>query len=332
MQELTSEAGGLLAARRPDILRSLESRLRDTGNSLGQDPAVLPECLARADSVLARTESDLVGPASPEPAGLPPGGAGVLMDVVLGELLRVVVDRPDRVRELSAVLTALHRNLTSSDSTAGDDYDMFILRSADEARRRERRQIAGAIHDELGHELSIAMHQLELGELVGASDPDAVLRRVATARSHLAAAMDITRRLITEFTEAKAGVDLAKEIVSFADAAGELRTVVHARVTGSQLLVPPQHRHELFLIAREALLNVFAHAAAAKAVVLVDISSAEITAEITDDGAGFDAGAVRGRGGFGLVSMRERAASLGGTVEVTSSAAGTTVAVRLPLP
>ena len=79
MRELTSEevsAGGLLAARRRDILRHLESRLRDTGNSLGQDPAVLPECLARADAVLARTESDLIDPAPPERAGLPPGGAG----------------------------------------------------------------------------------------------------------------------------------------------------------------------------------------------------------------------------------------------------------------
>jgi len=326
--------GGLLDSRRAEILRTLESRLRDTGSSLGKDPAVLPECIARADAILRATVTDLerAEEPPPEPVGAtPPGGAGVLMDVVVAELVQLAAERPETLPELSAALAALHRNLASPVRVAGDSYDIFILRTADEARKRERRQLAREVHDELGHELSIAMHQLELGELYGLAD-EASAERVSSAREHLASAISIVRRLIVEFADGPATVDLEKEIAAFADTAGSGRTVVHVKVTGNQRMVPDRHRNELFLIVREALLNVFAHAGARKAVVLVDISTQSITARVEDDGGGFDPERAAARRGFGMVSMGERAASLGGTLEFTSSPGRTLVDVELPLP
>ena len=57
---------------------------------------------------------------------------------------------------------------------------------------------------------------------------------------------------------------------------------------------------------------------------------APVCVRIIDDGSGFDVAAVDG-GGFGLTSMRERAAALGGHVAITSSPGnGTTVEVTLP--
>jgi signal transduction histidine kinase len=189
------------------------------------------------------------------------------------------------------------------------------------------------VHDQLGHELSIALHQLELGELYGAADDRAAAaKRISGAREHLSAALTIVRQLITEFSDGPAALDLEQEIVAFADTAGAWRTVVHVKVTGNQRLVPDRHRKELFLILREALLNVFAHAAAEKAVVLVDITSERITASVEDDGIGFDPARAAARQGFGLVSMRERAGSLGGGCVVTATATGSRVDVELPLP
>lgn len=331
-------AGGLLADRRAEILVRLEARLRDSRSLLGQDPAVLPECLARADAILTATVTDLARsappvqqqPQQPEP---PAGGTGVLMDVVLAELLRVAAEQPQLVPDLAAVLTVLHRNLASQVHAIGDSYDTSILRTADEARRRERRQLAREVHDELGHELSIAMHQLELGELYEAADDRAAAaKRISGAREHLASALSIVRQLITEFSDGPAALDLEQEIVAFADTAGAWRTVVHVKVTGNQRLVPDRHRKELFLILREALLNVFAHAAAEKAVVLVDITSETITASVEDNGIGFDPARAAARQGFGLVSMRERAGSLSGSCVVTATATGSRVDVELPLP
>ncbi|PSL57242.1 histidine kinase-like protein [Saccharothrix carnea] len=331
-------AGGLLADRRAEILVRLEARLRDSGSLLGKDPAVLPECLARADAILTATVTDLARSAppvqqQPQQPVTPPGGTGVLMDVVLAELLRVAAEQPQLVPDLAAVLTVLHRNLASQVHAIGDSYDTSILRTADEARRRERRQLAREVHDQLGHELSIAMHQLELVELYEAADDRAAAaKRISGAREHLSAALSIVRQLITEFSDGPAALDLEQEIVAFADTAGAWRTVVHVKVTGNQRLVPDRHRKELFLILREALLNVFAHAAAEKAVVLVDITSETITASVEDDGIGFDPARAAARQGFGLVSMRERAGSLGGSCVVTATATGSRVDVELPLP
>jgi signal transduction histidine kinase len=328
-------AAGLLESRRAEILRHLERRLRETGNRLGKDPVVLPTCIARADAILTATVSELDG-AGPEVAQVAEpaagiGGTGLLMDVVLDELLRVGAERPERVGELSAVLTSLHRNLASQVHASGDSFDSYILRTADEARRKERRHLAQEVHDELGHELSIAKHQLELSELYQATNQLAAADRVTSAREHLDSAMSIVRRLIVEFAETRSGMDLEKEIVSFADAAGGRHTAVHVRV-GNQLLMPDSHRHQLFLIVREALLNVFAHAGADKAIVLVDTTTEAVTVVVEDNGDGFDPTESADRRGFGLVSMRERAQSLGGEAVVSSSSAGTRVEVWLPLP
>jgi signal transduction histidine kinase len=54
-----------------------------------------------------------------------------------------------------------------------------------------------------------------------------------------------------------------------------------------------------------------------------------LRAEIDDDGHGFDPGAPVD--GFGLTVMRERVALLHGELEIASSAAGTRVAVALPV-
>ena len=56
---------------------------------------------------------------------------------------------------------------------------------------------------------------------------------------------------------------------------------------------------------------------------------------ITDDGCGFDAAArpAHPDAGFGLLSMGERAESLGGTLAIRSApGAGTTIEVVLPCP
>jgi signal transduction histidine kinase len=50
--------------------------------------------------------------------------------------------------------------------------------------------------------------------------------------------------------------------------------------------------------------------------------------EVRDDGGGFDCAAVSP--GVGMTNMHDRLAAVGGTVEVSSSSAGTVVAGRVP--
>jgi signal transduction histidine kinase len=85
----------------------------------------------------------------------------------------------------------------------------------------------------------------------------------------------------------------------------------------------------LLRTAQEALANVGKHAAATAVRMELRHDSGLMALAVTDDGQGFDPAAVRG--GYGLLGMRTRASSLGGTCTVRSAPGqGTTVRVELP--
>jgi len=97
----------------------------------------------------------------------------------------------------------------------------------------------------------------------------------------------------------------------------------------------PETEINLYRIAQEALNNVTKHAKAKKVNVLVEFRRGEIVLMIEDDGRGFNVAratqpAASGKG-LGLVGMRERAALLGGKLEIeTGRGKGTTVIARVP--
>jgi signal transduction histidine kinase len=94
--------------------------------------------------------------------------------------------------------------------------------------------------------------------------------------------------------------------------------------------VPLPVKEAIYRITQEALHNTVRHARAAKVSIGLARDPDSTSVEIRDDGLGFDAGADF-PGHLGLRSMRERAARLGGTLEVSSSPGlGTTVRARIP--
>jgi signal transduction histidine kinase len=91
----------------------------------------------------------------------------------------------------------------------------------------------------------------------------------------------------------------------------------------------------LLRIVQEALANVRKHAGARQVEVRIGAIPEGIEVVVADDGRGFDPGRDRASGDrmphFGLATMRERAESVGGTLEVVSAhEEGTRVTVRLP--
>jgi len=101
-------------------------------------------------------------------------------------------------------------------------------------------------------------------------------------------------------------------------------------VTGSEL---PTLRAAVevaaYRIATEAVANAVRHAGASACTVSLGLSGDDLLVEIVDDGRGVAPDAVPG---VGSTSMRERAAELGGTLDVTTApGAGTTVRARIPL-
>lgn len=89
----------------------------------------------------------------------------------------------------------------------------------------------------------------------------------------------------------------------------------------------------LYRIVQEALNNVFKHAQAENVAITLEFGSERVRLQISDDGQGFDVAATPSGDGrhLGVLSMRERAAEIGGTMDIRSSVgSGTQVTVLVP--
>jgi len=116
------------------------------------------------------------------------------------------------------------------------------------------------------------------------------------------------------------------------------RTGVSVKLACAQLTarLPADTELTLYRILQEALRNVEKHARARHVTVCLR-QRAFIQLAINDDGIGFDpdhyAARQKGKGGLGLLSMRERATYVGGALAIKSvRGAGTEIEVRIPLP
>lgn len=99
--------------------------------------------------------------------------------------------------------------------------------------------------------------------------------------------------------------------------------------------LPKERELSLFRVVQECLTNVHRHSGSSTALVRLTRASTQITLEVKDDGVGIDretqARIATGRGsGLGLRGMRERAARIGGKLELQSNGNGTSIVVVLP--
>jgi signal transduction histidine kinase len=107
-------------------------------------------------------------------------------------------------------------------------------------------------------------------------------------------------------------------------------------VLGDFHLLPSGHRRGLYRIAQEALSNVTRYAAASQATACLEIGAEWATLTVQDDGQGFSPeeamARTHDREHFGLRSIHDRAASLGGNTKIFSQQGeGTTVLVQVPI-
>ncbi len=90
---------------------------------------------------------------------------------------------------------------------------------------------------------------------------------------------------------------------------------------GEESVLTAEEAQALYRIAEEALSNVERHASAQQVTVRLACGADRIDLVIRDDGAGFDPASVELER-YGLTGMRERAAMIGATLEVTSHPGG----------
>jgi signal transduction histidine kinase len=108
------------------------------------------------------------------------------------------------------------------------------------------------------------------------------------------------------------------------------RTGIAAELRAQGERATPLDLEEAFFrVGQEALANAARHSGARHVEVALCWEGEQVRLTVADDGMGFDAAQAEGRG-LGLASMRERMTALGGTLAITSTPHGTTVAAEAP--
>lgn len=195
------------------------------------------------------------------------------------------------------------------------------------AREEERRRVRRDLHDGVGAALAGLRLQLDSArDLV--TDPLAAKLLDAAADGLTDAVRDV--RQVTDDLRPPALDDLGLA-ASLEALAARVRTPSLAVEVSCGPLPPLPAAVDVacYRIAAEALTNAARHAAAARIDVAVHAEAGVLHLTVTDDGTGL---LTTGSGdGIGLTSMRQRAEEIGGRCTVSGGAAGTRVAVVLPM-
>lgn len=212
------------------------------------------------------------------------------------------------------------------------EAEIHFLRSMiAEARHAEQRRIARELHDGVAQQITAAC--LHLQALTGAYRP-----RSAEVRATLEQAIELTRRAADEVRRLIAGAApapldacrLAEAIAAEAMALHRDGWQVTTRVMDVGLL-PDDVELALFRMTQEALQNIRRHAGHCQVQVTLERTGSQARLEIVDDGRGFDPQHTA-TGCFGLTGMRERAALLGGKIDIQSRpGCGTRIVILVPL-
>ncbi|MEU1331514.1 histidine kinase [Streptomyces sp. NPDC005865] len=216
----------------------------------------------------------------------------------------------------------------------------------EEARRRvaeERLRVARDLHDLLAHSITLVGVQTSVAAHVLAADPDRLDRAAVakalddvaetcrSARGELRATLQVLRSGTKDETRGPLpGLDGLPDLAASARTAG-----ARVELTVAECEAPAAVGAAAYRIVQEALTNVVRHAGAGSTVrVSVRARDAALCVRVADDGSGGGAGdREAGRApGFGLLGMRERARTVGGTLDAgPRPGGGFLVSAVLPL-
>lgn len=213
------------------------------------------------------------------------------------------------------------------------DLARLLERSREASLAEERARLARELHDS-------ANQRLFSLQLLARTAADAVHDDPDAAASTLRSVAELARTTLEELRAMVAGLQppsLAADGLAVA-VAKHAALMERAHGTTVRLVVDgagspgEAAEREVFLVVQEALGNALRHGRARSVTVTLALAGDPARVEVADDGVGFDPGDPRHEGHhLGLVSMRERAADLGGTLTVNSAPGrGTMVVVEFP--
>ena len=207
-----------------------------------------------------------------------------------------------------------------------------------EAQEAERGRVALELHDNVTQLLCAVLFRFQLLAVRRPHDERRFRREAAKLHQMLGRTAEEVERISRDLRPGVLEQLGLIEVVRVASKEFAERTGVPVRLVCQQPAVRPPADTELaiYRIFQDALRNIEKHARAHHVTVRLRQHGSDARLEVKDDGVGFDPehhSAGQKGTGLGLLSMRERASYVGGTVSIRSARlSGTAIEVRIPLP
>jgi PAS domain S-box-containing protein len=221
----------------------------------------------------------------------------------------------------------------SAELRSSEEARVRLLRRLVIAQEEERRRIARDLHDHLGQQLTSLRLKLEAVRSVtpDLADVQATLTQADALLTRIDRDIDFLSWELRPAALDDLGLKAVLEnYVSEWSHHSNVRARFHTEGLGDER-VAPEIEATLYRIAQEALNNVARHARAQSVGVVLERRGRTLSLVIEDDGVGFDASTISNTM-IGLVGMRERAAVVGGSLDIEPTpGGGTTVLARVPL-
>jgi signal transduction histidine kinase len=245
---------------------------------------------------------------------------GHLKTINGGLFVIVVQDNTDR-----------HRMLADMEDSrqALRDYAVKIER----AREDERKSIAREVHDEFGQVLTglrmeLSLVRMQFGKRFAELDAKIESMTGLTDR-----AINEVRSIATHLRPTAMDMGLVPSIEWLRDEfVRKTQVPCTLTVREDDLVLDETRTIVVYRILQESLTNITKYARAQQVEILLACKQGEVTLLISDNGCGFDTESPALKGRYGLLGMRERALSLGGTLRISSEVGGgTQVFLSIPV-
>jgi signal transduction histidine kinase len=281
-------------------------------------PSVTPEFLRRTGAVAMNGQPDRFE----------------LFSTALNMWISVSAYSPRKEQVIVIFYNITERKLAEEALQRGEEQLQALVGRLNTVREDEAKRIARQLHDDLGQELTAL--NMELSDLETKLADSAPSQRAQIAQMHrtvdktiesvqalsyelrlgqldllgLAAAIDWQLKEFSRKTQIRVEITRLDEISGLSD----------SKCTAA------------FRILQEALTNIVRHAGASRVSVSLEAGKDKVTLAIRDNGRGIAAAELNDRRAIGLLGMRERALSVGGTLMISGEPGkGTTVLVTVPM-
>ena len=200
-----------------------------------------------------------------------------------------------------------------------------------EVQETERKSLARELHDDIGQGLTAL--KLNLEGVQRARDPAALKARIADALEAVRHTIERVRQLSLNLRPLQLDdLGLAAALRSHLDRqAGLARLTPHIEIEAAPGKLAPEVETACFRVAQEAINNIVRHAAAGNVWLRLFVTGERVALSVRDDGRGFDVAAAQRRAAagesLGVVSMEERGALAGGSLQIESAPGQGTVLV-----